>query len=1128
MQNRAIRVFISSTFHDMQAERDELVKRVFPRLRKLCEARGVTWGEVDLRWGITEEQREEALSICLAEIHRCRPFFLGILGERYGWVPEKIPSDILEENAWLGGFERRSITELEILHGVLNNPAMAEHAFFYFRDPAYIDTLPEGQRAPCLEMPTESEIEQYGHNAAEERAEERRRKLLALKERIRASGLPVREAYATPQALGDLVLGDMQQVIDALFPAGPRLDPLDQEAADHETFAATRRKVYISDGRSFERLDRHAQGADPPIVVVGEAGVGKSALLANWAHSYRGRYPDEILLLHCIGATPQSADWRAIIHRLTAEFSRRFGLGLTLPVEPAALRVAFASCLHAVARRGRAILVIDGLDQLEAPDSIAALAWLPEAIPTQIRLILSTQPGEHVEEAGRRGWRTLRLEPLEMCERRRLIGDYLGQYSKALSPGRVERIAAAPLAGNPLFLRTVLEELRLFGVHEQLDERITAYRAAGTLPALYEMILERYEADYERDRQGLVREALSLIWAARKGLAEGELLDLLGAGAGPLPHAFWSPLFLAMEASFIHGAGVVQFSHPYLRQAVEARYLPGPDEKKACHLRLGEYFAGRGLNPRVVEELPWQWAEAGAWDRLYALLSDLDFVGEAWRRDSFEVQSYWAMVEGHTAFRLPEAYRPLLARPDQHTRVLSTIAQLLQNMGYLEQALTLQEFLIQRYRQAQDWRALAPMLSNAAISHVGRGDLQKALDLFCEEAGICQGQGDERGRARALFNQANVFRSLGELGAAYAIYEQVEAYWRGVGDQQSIAASLGNRGHILREWGEIERALGLFEQKERLSRQDGDRLETARALSGQATILLTQGLFEQAKSILQSEERMLRSLGGRADLATCLGNQAIVCYEQGDLAGAMQLYRQQEDICREVGDVRGLAESLGRQGSVHLAWEDLERAMACFQEQESICRDLGLKDELQVSLGNQALVLKARGDLKGAMVLQEEKADLCRQLGNRKGLAIALGNRANILALQGDLEGAMALHKEKEVIDRDLGNISGLAHTLGNQAGILMQKGEAEPALALLRQQERHLRQMQNPEKLARCLVMQADILTRQAGQPLAALPLAEEAYQLAMQAGAQDLASQIRQILGALRGMQSRSGRRE
>ena len=51
-QDRVVRVFISSTFRDMFREREILVKRIFPQLRKLCEERFVTWGEVDLRWGV--------------------------------------------------------------------------------------------------------------------------------------------------------------------------------------------------------------------------------------------------------------------------------------------------------------------------------------------------------------------------------------------------------------------------------------------------------------------------------------------------------------------------------------------------------------------------------------------------------------------------------------------------------------------------------------------------------------------------------------------------------------------------------------------------------------------------------------------------------------------------------------------------------------------------------------------------------------------------------------------------------------------------------------------------------------------------------------------------------------------
>jgi len=47
---REIRIFISSPFKDMQAEREIIVKRVIPKLRKLCGERDVVLSYVDLRW----------------------------------------------------------------------------------------------------------------------------------------------------------------------------------------------------------------------------------------------------------------------------------------------------------------------------------------------------------------------------------------------------------------------------------------------------------------------------------------------------------------------------------------------------------------------------------------------------------------------------------------------------------------------------------------------------------------------------------------------------------------------------------------------------------------------------------------------------------------------------------------------------------------------------------------------------------------------------------------------------------------------------------------------------------------------------------------------------------------------
>lgn len=254
--DRHVRVFVSSTFRDMRAERDELILRIFPRLRKLCESRGVTWSEVDLRWGITDEQVAEGrlLPICLEEIQRCRPFFIGMLGQRYGWVDTSLPEELFDRQPWLVEHARqgKSITELEILHGVLNNPAMAEHALFYFRDPAYADRLPPERRGDFV---CASEAEKS--------------KLDDLKCRIEASGLPVRKGYTGPEALGQWVLADLTALIDRLYPQDATPDPLAREAMSHETLLRERAPVFVGRSDCLGQLDAHAAGQGPPLIVRG-------------------------------------------------------------------------------------------------------------------------------------------------------------------------------------------------------------------------------------------------------------------------------------------------------------------------------------------------------------------------------------------------------------------------------------------------------------------------------------------------------------------------------------------------------------------------------------------------------------------------------------------------------------------------------------------------------------------------------------------------------------------------------------------------------------------------------------------------------------------------------------------
>jgi hypothetical protein len=222
MQSRVVRVFLSSTFRDFDDERRLLVQQVFPTLRARLRSRFVELVDIDLRWGITAEEAEQGrvLSICLDEIDQCRPYFIGLLGERYGWVPPRdlYPAQLADRHPWLAkhcGIS--SVTELEIRYGVLDNANMRSRALFFFRDPAY------AHRQGGAFLPTDTD----------------RSRQAVLKERIRASGLPV-FAYGEPDELVALLGEQLWSLLDAEFPAGSVPDAHELENLSHSSFAATK------------------------------------------------------------------------------------------------------------------------------------------------------------------------------------------------------------------------------------------------------------------------------------------------------------------------------------------------------------------------------------------------------------------------------------------------------------------------------------------------------------------------------------------------------------------------------------------------------------------------------------------------------------------------------------------------------------------------------------------------------------------------------------------------------------------------------------------------------------------------------------------------------------------------
>jgi tetratricopeptide (TPR) repeat protein len=1088
-EERTIRVFVSSTFMDMMEEREILVKKIFPQLRKLCIERHVFWGEVDLRWGITDEQKAEGkvLPICLKEIKKCHPYFIGLLGERYGWIPDKIDEDLIKQEKWLELHKDHSITELEILQGVLNNPDMAEHAFFYFRDKDYIEKIPEKEKNNYLEIPTEKDITTLGENQAIKTSEEKKAKLENLKNRIRLSSFPVNENYKTPKELGQFILQDLIQVIDKNFPKEEIPDPLDRIAIEHESFANSRHGIYIGKKEYFKILEKYVEDNSQPLVILGESGSGKSALLSNWAIKYKKNNPNNFMILHFIGSTAISTDWVAMMRRIMGELKRKFDIQGDIPDNPDKLHTVFANWLYMSAAKGKVIIVLDALNQLEDRDQVLDLKWLPPVLPENIRLILSTLPGKPLDEIKKRNWQTLYIELFTQDEQREYIFYYLMQYRKELAKERIDEIVQHKQSAIPLFLQALLEELRLYGDHDTLKNETEKYLKAENITELYQKILERYEKDYEEDKKDLVKNAFSLLWAARKGLSENELMELLNSVDNPLPRAYWSPLYLATEKSLVSYSGLLNFSHEYFRQAVQNKFLPNEKKQKTAHLHLARYFNKQKLQTRKIDELPWQYSKIKDWQKLYDLLSDVPFFEAGWKNNKFEIETYWASIERYTKLRKTEAYKDVINNPSAYDSLyVEDIASIMFNTGNPKESFLLRKYLTKYYESIKDETNYSVSIGNQANILVSWGKYEEAMEYYNKQLRICKKFGNKRGISIVFGNIGNIYLNYGNYEKAIELFKSelkiseeikdkkglshsyanmgnvyfyqsnytksIECYNKAIkifeelGDKKGISNIVLNIGNIYVDQGKYEKGMACYEKQLRISEKLGDKKLISKSFGCMGIVFSYKGNSEKALEFFMKQKIILEELGDKRDIAITIGNMGIIYKNYGKFIKAMECYKKGLKILKELGEKSEIAITIGNMGNVYFSLGNYEKAMKCFYKKLKVCEELSDKRGILTAFGNIGVVYMNQGNYDKAIEYYCKQLRLCEELGNRSGISIAVENMGVIYRFQGNYMKAIECFEKALEIANDIGDKWHLPSLYSNKSNTLYKMEQYEEA----------------------------------------------------------------------------------
>jgi tetratricopeptide (TPR) repeat protein len=877
-----VRIFVSSTFKDMNDERETLVKNVFPQLSRECKKRGIVLTAVDLRWGITSEQTSagNTVNICLSEIDRSQ-YFLCMLGSRYGWAqPSDAPpvdlgsasaaprqdallkksmQQALPSYPWIRSYAQSSVTELEVRHAVMNRPDsdLARRSLFMMRS----NVTDEDARLTNLKQ----DISNGGYN---------------------------RKTYrnGTNDDFGSTILQSLLSMILADFPDNGQSNepesPVQRERIPHQAFEESRCRFFIPRESDFQALDSHlASMTTKPMAVVAAQGLGKSAFLSNFAARYRSAHPERLLITHYVGCTSASTDLTNLLQRMIGELWQYSVANettedakqteLEMPTEMAGLIDKFIALLSVAGARygGGVTIVVDAINQLT---SGSTLEWLPANLPSGVQIILSTSPTDSQSVKSLEGLSALKFElvSLSNAERESFIQGFMSLHAKTLKSTQLASLVNAQACSNPLYLKTLLEELRVFGSFEQLDQRINDYLKATNPTALFKFVFERLDKDTSTlEPKRIIGSVMSNIYAARSGLSEQELVKM-----NNLTSAAWATVSLALEELLVDSSGILTFFHDCVRSAVSEHYVKG--NERGLHSGLATFFsqnppsgAEDPLKQRYYEELPYQYEKAQEWSKLQQMITQLDHFKEL-QAPSFryDLYRYWRALPtsyGESSARLLIGNLDAIPQSESKTDLLDLAAVFFKDLG--------------QYQHAEDLfkkAIIAPKIPLDKLMNGNDSNAAKKITDRMEKLGYVLRLAGKYADASKIYRMA--------LSAKRTLYKNQ--------DSPFLATSINSLAILCRKQGNYEEASKLYHEaldmRKRLFGQV--HVDIAQSFNSLGCLLQDQGRYEEAANMLLEAVRQRELLLGKAhpDVAMSLLNLGNVYLDWSRYTDAEPIYER--------------------------------------------------------------------------------------------------------------------------------------------------------------------------------------------------------------------------------------------
>lgn len=619
-----IRVFVSSTFKDLEEERSCLATKVFPRLRSFCYKKGLTFQDLDLRWGITEEESQsgQVVRLCLKGIDDSVPYFICILGDRYGWIPSE--NDInLGEGQLYKEFvkeqvdKERSITEIEIRYALLHKNRIKP--FFFFKSSSNISDPDD--------------------------------KIVSLKDEIKLNYPESVFPFSTTDELHNIVYNLITKDIEEKYPSSTTnsvlQDDLLQDANTWKRLAESMLKLSSFD-KCYAQLDRVLSDDTRMLWITSDNDSSHRYVTADWIK--QNEKEKKVFYFDCQNVVSRTNCYDILwkIYQRVNYINSTEGVLHYNSKDSDFYSPRQELCieLEKISKETKTvpIFIIDNIDNCD--DFSPRLIQEFESFSTKIHLVLLSSSAFYEKEGDVSVFAHLHIAKLSPDELSLFVSNYFEQYGK-----RVDKINCDKLASNELFndfaiLKVAMDTLRQYASFDNIKSFLEQISSVNTRDDLFRYVLCLIKHNYH-NKETLMTNVLWLIIESRIGLSMNDLRTLTGT----TPFAIYE-IIDALSQLLSYQNDQIKIVDKSLVRAISEVFILSDSEIDVIDQKLIDFWENKEDVPNekcAIYGLSEIYIKREEWDKLFKITANPTYFYYYLNNASELFQTRWELLKKHSS-----------------------------------------------------------------------------------------------------------------------------------------------------------------------------------------------------------------------------------------------------------------------------------------------------------------------------------------------------------------------------------------------------------------------------------------------------------------------------------------------